>query len=110
MCPSFFSYGHQNYARYATVYLLSMLNLSETNPGANELLRQNGFSLNRPDVPSSRNAVDITIEHMINKHAKSDGGIVGFSRNPSAYYRWSVTHHVRSDYHQTTLELLDMDN
>lgn len=110
MCPLFFSYDPHNCATYATVYLLSMLNLSETHSGADELLRQNGFSVSRSDVPSSRNAVDITIEQTINKHAKSDGGIVGFSRNQSAYYRWSVTRHVRADYHQATLELLGMDS
>ena len=43
---------------------------------------------NRSDVPSSRNAVDITNEQTINRHAKSHSRIVGFSRYRSAYYRW----------------------
>lgn len=96
MCPLFFSYDHQNNARYATVYLLSMLNLSEFHPGADELLRQNGLNVSRFDIPSSRTTVDIAIEQSINKHAKSDNGIVDFSRNQSAYYRWPVTRHVRA--------------
>jgi hypothetical protein len=95
MCSLFFSYDHHNYARYSTVYLLSILNLPESHPGAEDL-RQNGFSVSRSDVPSSRNAVDITIEQMINRHAKSDGGIIGFSRNQSAYHRWSMTRHARA--------------
>ena len=35
-----------------------MLNLEKTHPGAEDLLKNNGFSVNRSDVPSSRNAVD----------------------------------------------------
>ena len=42
-----------------------MLNLEKTHPGAEDLLKNNGFSVNRSDVPSSRNAVDITIEQTI---------------------------------------------
>ena len=65
----------------------SHLILEKTHPGAEDLLKNNGFSVNSSDVPSSRNAVDITIEQTINCHAKSHSGIVGFSRNHSAYYR-----------------------
>ena len=89
LCPLFFTYNHHNYSRYIPAYL--MLNLSETHPGAEELLRKNGFSVSRSTVPLSRNPVDITIEQTINCHAKSHGGIIGFSRNYSAYYRWCVT-------------------
>ena len=88
MCRMFFRFDHPNYARYSAFYLLNMLNLEKTHPGAEDLLKNNGFSVNRSNVPSSRNAVDITIEQTINCHAKSHSGIVGFSRNRSAYYRW----------------------
>ncbi|MES9879418.1 MAG: hypothetical protein ABW185_00870 [Sedimenticola sp.] len=33
MCPLFFSYDHQNYARYATTYLMTLLNIDQTHPG-----------------------------------------------------------------------------
>ena len=62
----------QNYA-----YVVPMLNL----PGATELLRENGLSVKRSSMPASRNAVDITIEKTINRHAKSSGRIIVFSRN-----------------------------
>ena len=110
MCPLFFSYDHQNYARYSTFYFLSMLNLPNSHPGAERLMEQNGFSVRRSDIPSSRNAVDITIEQTINRYAKSHGGIIGFSRNQSAYYRWCTTRHARGTYHQATLLLADMDS
>lgn len=86
-----------------------MLNLDKTHPGAEELLKEKGISVNRSSIPSSRNAVDITIEQTINRHAKSQGGIIGFSRNPSAYYRWCTTRHSRASYLQATLELAEMD-
>lgn len=110
MCSLFFCYDHPNYARYTTVYLLTLLNLPESHPGAEELLRHNGFSVNRSAVPSSRNAVDITIEQTINRHAKSCGGIVGFSRNHSAYYRWCMTRHARASYQQAAMARVDMDS
>ena len=72
----FFAYDHTNYARYVPVYLIILLNLSDTHPGCKELLEQNGFSVPRSSVPCSRNAVDITIEQNINRHAKSQGGII----------------------------------
>ena len=85
-----------------------MLNLSETHPGALELLKSNGFSVSRFTVPLSRNPVDITIEQTINRHAKSHGGITGFSKNYSAYYRWCVTRHFRAKYVKGTLNMADM--
>ena len=94
LCPMFFAYDHCNYARYVPVYLMTLMNLSKTHPGCKEFLKQNGFSVSRSKVTCSRNAVDITIEQTINRHAKSQGGIIGFSRNYAAYYRWCVTRHL----------------
>ena len=76
-CIMFFSFDHPNYERYSAFYLLNMLNLEKTHPGAEDLLKNNGFSVNRSGVTSSRNAVDITIEQTINRHAKSHSGFVG---------------------------------
>ena len=84
MSSLFFTYDHPNYAYYTVVYILTMLNLDKTHPGAEKLLKGNGISVNRSSIPSSRNAVDITVEQTINKHAKSQGGNIGFSPNHSA--------------------------
>ena len=75
----FFTYDHPNYAHYIVVYILTMLNLDKTHPGAEKLLKGNDISVNRSSIPSSRNAVDITVEQTINKHAKSQRGNIGFS-------------------------------
>ena len=47
MCSLFFSFDHPNYARYSAFYLLNMLNLEKMHPGAEDLLKNNGFSVNR---------------------------------------------------------------
>ena len=39
MCKLFFSYDQQNYVRYASVYLLILLNCHDSHPGAEDLLR-----------------------------------------------------------------------
>ena len=109
MSSLFFIYDHPNYARYTVVYTLTMLNLDKTHPGAKKLLKSNSISVNRSSIPSSRNAVDITVEKSINKHAKSQGGNIGFSRNHSAYYRWCTARHSRASSLQATLELAEMN-
>ena len=110
MCPLLFSYDHHNYARYLPVYLLTMLNLSQTHPGCEELIQNNGLSVSRSSVPGSHNAVDLTIEQTINRYAKSRGGIVGFSRNASACYRWCMTRHMRATYTQAIFDMVDMSS
>jgi hypothetical protein len=45
---------------------------------------------------------------MINKHAKSQGGIICVSRNLSSYYMWRTTKHARGLYHHAALERTDM--
>ena len=61
LCPLLFSMDHHNYARYLTVYFISLLNLSDSHPGAESLLRNDGFSVCRSDVPASRTAVDLRL-------------------------------------------------
>ena len=99
---------HMNYAKYLSVYFISLLNIKHTHPGADRLLRNGGFSVSRSDVTTSRNAADQTIEQTINRHAKSHGGIVGFSRNFTAYYRWCVTGHMRGSFLAAAMELAGM--
>ena len=52
--------------------------------------------------------IQLTIEQAINRSAKCSGGIVGFSRNLSAYYRWYVTRNSRATFVEATLERADM--
>lgn len=96
-----------HYARY-TIYMLSLLNMKDSHPGCEDLIRHS-LSVNRSELPFNRNAVDITIEQTINKHAKSSGGIIGFSRNYAAYMCWCMTRSARSEYVEATLDLIGMN-
>jgi hypothetical protein len=98
MCGLLFSSNHLHYARYLPTYYVQLCNLAETHPGENLLLENNGFSSSRSNVPGCRNAMDMTIEQTINKSTKMSGGIIGYSRKISAYYRWCVTRHKRAAY------------
>ena len=103
ICPMFFSQGKHNYARYTAMHLHALLNLPTTHPGVAEVLEKNGLSVNRSEVPNSRNAIDITIEQTYNPHASGHGpGVIGFSRNFSAYHRWSTTRHARASHLQVS--------
>ena len=62
LCPMFFSYDHQNYARFLTLYYLQMLNLEVNYPGAQTCFVKNGFSIAGSSYPSTRKPVDQTIE------------------------------------------------
>ena len=110
LCQMFFAYEYCNYARYVPCYIMTLMNLQDTHPGCKELLQKNGFSVSRSSVPLSRNPVYITIEQTINRHAKSQGGITGFSRNCAAYYRWCMTRHLRAQYVEATLQRTEMSN
>ena len=108
MCPLFFAYDHQNYARHLFVSNLTLVNLELTHPGAKYLLHKNGFSVSRSDIPGTRNANDITIEQTIKRLVKSREGIIGFSQNFAAYYRCCMTRHFRDSYIEATYELAEM--
>ncbi|GFO02808.1 hypothetical protein PoB_002931300 [Plakobranchus ocellatus] len=71
-----------------------------------DLLQANGFSVSRSDTPASRTAADMTI----NKHAKTSGGIVRFSRSLPAYYRWCVTRHNRAQYVPATYQMANIQS
>ena len=107
MCPLLFAVNHQQYAKYLSVYTINLLNLPNE---ARALLEQNGFSVLRSKTTAGRTPVDLTIEQTINKHAKSNGGIIGFSRSLPAYYRWTVTRHNRAQYVSALLQITDIES
>ena len=108
LCSLLFSSDRHSYAQYLPLYYCQLKTLTDSNPEARGLLKTYGLSVARSCVPACRNAVDLTIEQTINRSAKTAGGIVGFSRKPSAYYKWCLTRHTRSTNLQATLEQIGM--
>jgi len=102
LCPMIFAADRVNYARFLPLYYVQLSQLIWEYPDAHKLLENKGISVSRSDAPAYRNAIDITIEQTINRSAKTSGGIIGFSRNVSAYYRWCVTRHQRAAFLEAT--------
>jgi hypothetical protein len=67
-------------------------------PEAYELLNNNGITAAPSTIPACRIPINQTIEQTINRSAKSSDGVIGFSRNVNAYYRWCITRHKRASY------------
>ena len=61
-----------------------MLNVDKTHLRVEELIKH-GLILKRLHSIPFRNAIDITIERTVNRHAKSKVGIIDFSKNYAAY-------------------------
>ena len=93
-----FAMDHYNYAKYLTIYFVSLSNTNHTHPGVKQFLRDDGFSVSMSNVSDSRISVDQTIEQTINRHGKAHCDIIGFSLNLQAYYRWCVTRHMKDTY------------
>jgi len=72
------------------------------------MLSECGIGVSRSSVPGCRNAIDITIEQTINRSAKTPGGIIGFSHNPTAYYRLCLTRSKRAEYVEAALDGADL--
>jgi hypothetical protein len=108
LCDLIFSADHLNYARYLPLCYVKLCDLMQNKPDARALLEKHGISVARYTVPSCRVPIDLTIEQTINRSAKTAGGVVGFSRNADAYYRWCLTRLKRAEFLEAILENLDM--
>ena len=62
------------------------------------------YSVEKPKFSNAK------VKQTINRLAKTSGGIVGFSRNTGAYYRWCLTRHNRAAYAEATLDNVVMLN
>jgi len=98
MCALITAADRVNCARYLPLYHYELGRLQSDNPSRYAQLANKGITVARSVVPGCRNAVDLTIEQTINRSAKTVGGIVGFSRNHHAYYRWCLTRHWRTSF------------
>ena len=71
-----------------------------------ELLKQNGFSVSQPLVLCLRNAFDITIRQTIKRYYRLQQLILRFVQQ----MEWCITHHIRAQYIETTLQCTEMKN
>ena len=71
-----------------------------------ELLKQNGFSVSQPLVLCLRNAFDITIRQTIKRYYMLQQLELRFVLQ----MEWCITHHIRAQYIETTLQCTEMKN
>jgi hypothetical protein len=95
MLPWFFAYDRVNYSRYLSLYWCEMMALPESHPAVHEAFVAGEFCVQRSHVPFSQIPVDQTIEQTVNRHTKTNGGIIGFSKNSKAVHRWMLNAYLR---------------
>ncbi|XP_077968888.1 uncharacterized protein LOC144422864 [Styela clava] len=111
MLPWFFAYDHINYARYVSVYLSEMENLSSSHPEIYQYLKQGNFSVQRhAQYGFSQIACDQLIEQTLNRDSKTRGGIRGLSLNKNAVNRWLLSHHQRALISMACREMAGKDS
>ncbi|KAG1673349.1 Ankyrin-1 [Nymphon striatum] len=95
--PFFFLAGRVNCAR--TVYVAEMKELDTKDPNMFNHMKSGGFVVKRAEdkmfncVPT-----DQALEPTINREAKTQGGIIGFTSRKGALLRWLLTRHVTGEY------------
>ena len=83
--------------RTICVYLITLINLSDTHCRCKELLEQNGFSVSQPLVLCLRNAFDITLRQTIKRYYMLQQLELRFVLQ----MEWCITHHIRAQYIET---------
>ena len=86
------------------MYLIILINLSDTHRRCKELLEQNWFSVLQPLVLCLRNAFDIAIRQTINGYYRLQQLELRFVLQ----MEWCITHHIRAQYIETTLQCTEM--
>ena len=77
---------------------------SDTHRRCKELLEQNGFSVSQALVLCLRNAFDITIRQTIKRYYRLQQLELLFVLQ----MEWCITHHIRAQYIETTLQCTEM--
>jgi hypothetical protein len=96
--PYFFLGGRSNYARYTPVYLAEMHHLETAAPKMFEHMSAGGFVVKRSERTFNCVPTDQALEQSINREAKSQGGVIGYTRRKGALVRWLVTRHITAEY------------
>jgi hypothetical protein len=96
--PWFFSYNHQNYARYSPFYWLEMSDLPQTHPDTHDQFISGSWVVQRQNrYGFSKVACDQVIEQTINRASKTGGGIGGYTQCETAVKRWILSQPQRAE-------------
>ncbi|XP_044175497.1 uncharacterized protein LOC122958628 [Acropora millepora] len=90
MLPWVFALDHQNYARWLSVHLRDMLELSQKHPDIHQEFTRGSFVVHKTQKPFCSIALDHAHEQ-VNAVVKGEGGAVGLTDSPDALLRWMVS-------------------
>ena len=97
MTVSFFTFNHQNYSRWFTVYHNKLLKLKNSHLDIYEEFKNGCFSLKRTSKLFSRIPIDLTLEQTINADAAYQrSGIILLTNSISARQRLAKNHSIRT--------------
>ena len=96
--PYFILAGCVNYARYTLVYVAEKKHLRDSNPAVFDHMMNGGFVVRRSSTSTfSSIPTEQALEQTINREAKSEGGIIGFTLWKGALLKWLLTRHVSGE-------------
>ena len=105
----YFTFNHQNYLRWLTVYHDKLLKLKNSHPNIYEEFKNGCFSLKRTSKPFSRIPINLTLEQTVNADAACQrSGIISLTNSISARQRWAQSHSIRTSILSKLFEELGM--
>lgn len=109
ICALFFTFNHQNYARWLTRNHDNFINMETSHPGLLEEFECGALSIRRTAKNFSRSPIDLTLEQTINANAANRlTGITSFTNSITARQRWSETHTARTAIITNFLEFVQL--
>lgn len=97
ICTIFFTYNHQNYARWLTLYQDKLANIDQTHPEMRHHLENGSLSVRRTSKNFARTHVDLCLEQTINADAVNRlTSITAFTNSIYARAKWAETHAIRA--------------
>ena len=109
MTVSFFTFNHQNYSCWFTVYHNKLLKLKNSHLDIYEEFKNGCFSLKRTSKLFSRIPIDLTLEQTINADAAYQrSGIILLTNSISARQRLAKNHSIRTSILSKLFEELRM--
>ena len=110
LLPFCFVLNKQNYARYRSFYVHSLENLDNTHPGCGELIQEKGLSVQAQDRYPARTPIDQRGEQIINRDAKTAGGVKFFASDQNAILKWTHNRSVQAENTAALYRFADVKN
>ena len=103
--PLCFAFDRVNYKRWLPLYYEDCLQLSQNFPGIYAQFLKGDFVVRHTSRNGSAVPIDQALEKEYNKPAKSQAGIIGFTRRKEAVCKWNIIKHEKAKYRKFLSEV-----